>query len=584
MKLLRVALALASLYRCHAYLKDANGDTLDIYRNCKGVNDTAACRLDARIAWCPNNPRMPGFSTPFPDDKDIGGPGLPCNADLKKFRKFEGGDWFLFLAYAGGLVYIFTGYRIAQNYFWKPSWNALLSFVGMGASTQELNSDHFATFANCIGHFYIAVIATGMTRSTIGLSILVGCCAIEIWVIGGLAVLFNPGGANLHIVGFDLLKDIVFHGASIAGFFFFTGFMDPPEAVIKAAKNKQTNLAAAASGTGDANASAAGDVLGSINVADWFLVLGLFGLWVGYTLLVFLENCCCKSCLGSGEQEDDQSKQARIEKKAGESVRGGDVENAEYPNVPNFDDPDAQAKADGGGDVVDGLQAELKRAQSTSLWVPPESYLGKLKWFLTWPFWITFTFTIPTFRDDEDPGHYRDIGWSDIFRVIVSNFMVNIWMIFFAFLIVHFGCIIGAVLDFEYSVVGLVIFAVGLSFENLLDAMYCGWTDSDTAYQLSEGFAAQVNNFTFTLGCIFTVYMFQEKEQMQVYDGMRLAMALCACAAVALYLFLWIRDMEATPVLGCLMVEFGIVLCGAILYLTYEKPNLRLTWSASAGN
>lgn len=157
--------------------------------------------------------------------------------------------------------------------------------------------------------------------------------------------------------------------------------------------------------------------------------------------------------------------------------------------------------------------------------------------------------------------------------------MANLWMVLFSVVVVQWGCIIGAVLDLEYDVVGLVIFAAGLIFDNLLNAMYCDWSDSDTAFQLSEGFAAQVNNFTFTLATIMSIYMLANDEQMPVYDGLRMAMALLACAAVALYIWLWFRGWRADPVLGCLMVEFGIVVCGGLVYVVHEKPDFHMTWN-----
>lgn len=134
-------------------------------------------------------------------------------------------------------------------------------------------------------------------------------------------------------------------------------------------------------------------------------------------------------------------------------------------------------------------------------------------------------------------------------------------------------------MDFEYDVVGLIVFAAGLSFDTLMESMYCDWSDDDTAFQLSEGFAAQVNNFTFTLGTIMTIYMIQNEEQMPIYDGLRIAMVLLALAAVALFVFLFIRDWNATPVLGCLMVEFGIVVCGGLVLVVYEKPDFHMTWN-----
>lgn len=152
-------------------------------------------------------------------------------------------------------------------------------------------------------------------------------------------------------------------------------------------------------------------------------------------------------------------------------------------------------------------------------------------------------------------------------------------MALFAIIVVQWGCIIGSVLDFEYDVVGLVILAVGASFDNLFNAMYCTWSDADTAYQLSEGFAAQVNNWTFTLGFIMSIYMIQEGEQMPVYDGLRLLMLLLGAAAVLLFVFLRIRGMEATPVLGCLMVEFGLMIAAILVYLVHEKPDIHMTWN-----
>lgn len=225
------------------------------------------------------------------------------------------------------------------------------------------------------------------------------------------------------------------------------------------------------------------------------------------------------------------------------------------------------------------MAAELNRTKSLSLWQAPESCLGKIKWLVTLPFYVVFQFTVPNFRDAEDAGSYRDVECLDIGRVILSNVMANAWMVLFCIVAVQWGCIVGAVLDFEYDVVGLIILAGGLSFDGLMNAMYCGWTDSDTAYQVSEAFAAQVNNFTFTLGCILSLYMIQEDEQMPIYDGLRLAMQFLACAAVCFYLFLRFRGYEATPVLGCLMVEFGVLVSLVLVYLVYEKPNIHLTWN-----
>lgn len=557
MKLL--LLAVITLYQCNAVPK-------------------AAQNLLDRQNDCPH-PKMPGFK-PIPGFKDP--LGLPCDMKAIDDARNTNEGLLTMLGYFFGLVYMFSGLHLLRELFWKPSWNALLSFIGMGVKKELLDTDHYPTFANCIAHFYVCVFATIMTRSTIGISILVGACAIEIWVIAGFSILFNPGGAKLNHMRFDLFKDIAFHAASIGGFFFFTGFMEPPEAILAKAEEAQAAAAAltaqgvtnSTSLTGDATADAAAGVaaaaLGEVDVAEWFLVLGMFALWVSYTLLVILETCCC-TCLEASESEQN----AEAEK--------GDEENQkseDYPAVPKEEN----------GDVVDNLmvaagdapdpEAKPDLNRTMSLWVMPDGgILTQLKWVLLLPFMAAFTFTIPNFRDGEEPGHYADIAWIDIFKVLVSAALSNLWMILLSIVVVQWGCIIGAVLDFEYDVVGLIVFAAGLSFDTLMESMYCDWSDDDTAFQLSEGFAAQVNNFTFTLGTIMTIYMIQNEEQMPIYDGLRIAMVLLALAAVALFVFLFIRDWNATPVLGCLMVEFGIVVCGGLVLVVYEKPDFHMTWN-----
>jgi len=536
-----------------------------------GVSDAgAAANLMSRQNDCPH-PKMPGFK-PIPGFKDP--LGLPCDMQAIEDARNTNKGFLTMIGYFFGLVYMFSGLHLLIELFWKPSWNGLLSFFGMGVKAEQMDSDHYATFANCIGHFYVAVFATIMTRSTIGISILVGACAIEIWVIAGASILFNPGGAVLDHMKFDLFKDIVFHAGSIAGFFFFTGFMEPPEAIMKEAKRKQAEAAAAAQNQGNSNAAAGGAALGEVDIAEWFLVIGMFALWISYTLLVILETCCCASCLAADDDFGDDKK---------------DEENGEFPNVktPQEQSPgaiEATLAQDNAGDdkIQDALRDETEKPdlnRTQSLWVSPEGCIAKIKWFFLLPFMIVFTFTIPNFRDGEQPGHYAAIEWIDIFKVLVSSFMSNLWLIIFSIVVVQWGCIIGAVLDLEYDVVGLVIFAAGLSFDNLVNAMYCSWSDSDTAFQLSEGFAAQVNNFTFTLATIMSIYMIQNDEQMPIYDGLRFFMVLLACAAVALYVWLWLRGWSANPVLGCLMVEFGILVCGGLVYVVHEKPDFHMTWN-----
>lgn len=154
-------------------------------------------------------------------------------------------------------------------------------------------------------------------------------------------------------------------------------------------------------------------------------------------------------------------------------------------------------------------------------------------------------------------------------------------MIIFSIVVVQWGCVIGAVIDLDYDAVGIIIFAFGLSFDSLIERVSnCNTSDADTAFELHEGLAAQVTNWTFTLGSILTVYFIQNGEQMPIYDGIRLAMVLLSAATVALYLWVdWIQNLQASQVLGCLMVEFGIVVSLGLVYVVHEKPDFHMTWN-----
>ena len=155
------------------------------------------------------------------------------------------------------------------------------------------------------------------------------------------------------------------------------------------------------------------------------------------------------------EERDLESAIAQTPGCTRESSDGSDDTSNGYGNGSNTNDDDNEEEEGGGGDVGDDEDED-----GINPFEIPEETKEKIAWAITFPIDVVLYLTIPQCNLKKHESKY-----------LVSFFMSLVWIAIYAYVMVWWITIIGAVLNIDSTIMGLTLIAAGTSIPDALSSI-----------------------------------------------------------------------------------------------------------------